>query len=430
MPGKKVEKLEVENFKIIEFALLQPEGYSVIIKGANGAGKSSLTDGLVAAIAGKRFFPDRPIRDGEAHAHVEATIDDFVVRRDWDLKKGEVKEKTTLRYKDGRPISSPQTFLDNLFGGAKFASFDPAAFVRDEKTQREVLLRMIGIDALLEEIKKDHALIFSKRQDVNRDIRNQQGVIAEIPIIGEDVPVELVSATGLTKKISAATKKNHENESKRTDYKNAKFKYKNVSEEIIDLKKTIASLREEQSLYASRVEELEGAEDLKDVDVSEIIVKLDSIEEQNKFITEANKQIVIRKTAEQKMEDMQSISDQYTEELQQILYKKTDALKKANFPVKGLSVDDNNILYKGMPLSQESDSMRLQIAMGIAVARIPKDGIRIIRIKEASLLDENALKEVDRIAKENDIQVFLERVGVSDKGGHLVKNGILVKDCK
>lgn len=429
MPVNKVESLEVENFKRIEFVSIQPAGHSIIIKGNNGAGKSSLTDGLVAMLAGKRFFPDRPIRDGETHAHVEAKIGNFIIRRDWNLKNGEVKEKTSLRYDDGRPISSPQTFLDRMFGGTKFANFDPSEFIRDEKSQRAVLLKMIGIDNLLEEIKKDYALIFSKRQDINRKIRDQKGVIQEIHIPGDDIPTKLLSAGDLSKEITEATKTNSENAKKRNMLDNKRTEFDTIKNTIDNLLRNLAVLRENQSNLAGDIEELEAqTEGLKDVDTNEMLGDLELIEQQNEAITQANGKRTIRKTAEDKGEEMQKESDGYTKELESLLYKKTNALKKAKFPVAGLSVDDDNILFNGMPITQESDSKRLQIAMQIAIAKIPKDGIRIIRMKDASMLDKNAMNEVDRIAAEHDVQVFLERVGIGGSDGYVIENGLLVSD--
>lgn len=428
MPSKKVERLEVENFKRIEFVALQPEGHSVIIKGANGAGKSSLTDALVASLCGKRFFPVRPIRDGENHAHVEAKIGDIVIRREWNLKHGDIKEKTVLRYDDGRPISSPQTVLDSMFGANKFANFDPSQFIRDEKSQRAVLLKMIGVDDLLESIEKDHSIIFSKRQDINRSIRDQKGVIQEIHIPGDGVPTELISAGDLSRKIAQATKTNQENTRKRSKYRDARDDYDKVSGEIDELKNTLAELRESQVEYAKVIEDTEDdVENLKDIDTSDIMAKLDGIEQENEVISQSNKQREIRKRSEDKLEEMQGESEEYTRQLDALLYKKTDALKKAKFPVPGLSVDDDDVLFNGMPISQESDSKRLQIATQIAIAKIPEDGIRIIRMKDASMLDENAMAEVDRIAVENDIQLFLEVVGKNGPG-ILIDNGVIVKD--
>jgi len=430
MESQKVESLEVENFKRIEFIKLDPDGHSVIIKGANGAGKSSLTDAMVASLCGKRFFPEKPIRDGENHAHVETKTGDFVIRRDWNRKNGDIKEKTTLRYVDGRTISSPQTFLDNMFGGTKFANFDPSQFIRDEKSQRTVLLKMIGVDDLLESIKKLYDVIFSKRQDINRKIRDQKGVIHEIHVPGDDVPTELISASDLSKKIAEATKTNASNARKRGVLAQKNNEFKKLNQEIENHQKELARLREIQSDLAVEIEGLEaGTEGLQDVDTAKMLETLDSIEQQNKDRSEANKQREIRKYAEEKLDEMQKTSDDYTKELEKLLYRKTEALKNAKFPVPGLSVDDNNVLYNGMPISQESDSQRLKIAIQIAIAKIPQNGIRIIRMKDASMLDDNAMAEVERIAKENDVQVFLERVGEGDKTGHLIRNGLLVRDC-
>lgn len=438
MPGKKLNYIEIENFRKIQFARIQPdpEKHTLFIRGNNGNGKTSASDGIIALVGGKKHFPKRrPIRDGQLHAHSEGSIGkgdkEIIIRREWNRKEAtpesEIKEKTILRYANGKKITAVTSFLDDMLGSEKDLSFDPGNFILNKERQRDILLSMLGIDKILADNKEEYKLVFDKRTDINRSIRDQKGVIAEIPVIDKDIPVKLVSVNELAKEISEATRTNQKNEVMRLKYRNAKEDYEAIADKLLSLKSQIAILRDKQVQCAEKIEDLEEAENLKDVDISGIMMQLDSIEEQNKAISEANKQRDIRSMSESRCEEMTKESDGYTSELESIKTRGIQILKDADFPVEGLSVDDNDVLFNGMPFGEESDSRQRILSMDIALSRLPKDGFRFIRFRDASLFDDNALEEISKKAAKEDALLVLEVVG-EDGPGILIENGLIVKN--
>lgn len=433
----KLGNLEIENFRIIQFIKIQPDpkSHKIIIKGKNGNGKTSMTDALIALVGGKKFFPKRrPIRDGELHGHLEGKLtrsdDNIIIRRDWDRKTlgGEIKEKTSMRYESGKKITAVTTFLDDLLGDDKDLSFDPGYFLFNKGKQRSILLSMLGIEELLKKSKERYDKIFNKRHDVNSDIRDQKGVIANIHIPDENIPAERISAVNLTKEITAATQANRENEKERQNLENRRTSFKNMQVEIDELRERIAAVRDLQNCHAEYIEENEERiESITDTDTSEIMAQLEGIEAQNETISKANKQRDIRKNAENRLTEMQAESNGYTGELEQIKADDVDILKNADFPVTGLSVDDDDVLFNGMPFGEESDSRQRILSMDIALSRQPKDGFRFVRFRDASLFDNDSLEEIFAKAEEEDALCLAEIVG-EDGPGMLIQDGLIIKE--
>jgi hypothetical protein len=59
--------------------------------------------------------------------------------------------------------------------------------------------------------------------------------------------------------------------------------------------------------------------------------------------------------------------------------------------------------------------------LAIAMASNPK--LRVIRIKDGSLLDDDALALVAQTAEQHDYQVLMERVGTGDPGAIIIEDG-------
>jgi len=84
-----------------------------------------------------------------------------------------------------------------------------------------------------------------------------------------------------------------------------------------------------------------------------------------------------------------------------------NALKAAKMPVEGLSLA-GRVMFNGLPFEQASDAERLRVSVGIAMAANPS--LRVIRIKNGSLLDEDNLALLAKLAHERDYQVWVETV--------------------
>ncbi len=105
---------------------------------------------------------------------------------------------------------------------------------------------------------------------------------------------------------------------------------------------------------------------------------------------------------------------------------KVDAITAAEMPVEGLGFGDGEVTYGGIPFEQASDAERLRVSVAIAMASNPK--LRVIRVRDGSLLDEEALKALAGIAHDRDYQVWIERVDGSGKVGVVMEDGAVIAD--
>lgn len=98
---------------------------------------------------------------------------------------------------------------------------------------------------------------------------------------------------------------------------------------------------------------------------------------------------------------------------------KAKALEDARFPVPGLSFTDTGVTLNDLPLEQASAAQQLRVSLAVGLALNPK--LKVLLIRDASLLDEESMRLVAKMADEADAQVWLEIVG---KGG----TGVVIED--
>lgn len=100
---------------------------------------------------------------------------------------------------------------------------------------------------------------------------------------------------------------------------------------------------------------------------------------------------------------------------------KADAISAAQLPVQGLGFGDGVVTFNGIPFDQASSAEQLRVSMAIAMASNPK--LRVIRITDGSLLDEDSLAAIADMAKAEDYQIWIERVDATGKVGILIEDG-------
>jgi len=157
------------------------------------------------------------------------------------------------------------------------------------------------------------------------------------------------------------------------------------------------------------------------IDIMPLREKLENIEDINRKVDD-NKEFNSLKgqcqSTNKQVIDIQGRMDSIKANIQ-------STIEGLTMPIKGLSMAAGEVLYNNIPIDQISDSEKLRVSMYIAMALNPK--IRVIRMNEASLLDEESLAEVDRIARENDYQIWQEVVDSSGDVGIVIEDGEVVK---
>lgn len=407
--------LEIENVKKIRAAHIVPTDNVIQIQGDNAAGKSSVLDAITMALKGGKEIPEIPIREGADKGGITMEFEDFTVIRNFTPKGSTLK----IESKEGGNISSPQTFLDKLVGRI---SFDPLQFInQDDTKQRKVLMELIGVD--VDALDKKEKEVYDERTLKGRELKAQEVVTKEINYWPEIRETEEIKISDMAKKLEEAIEHNQ-------DIANREAANEKLKETAIKDRDRIKELQEEidrltVSLETKRVEykaEKQKISELVVIDTHEINEEIRGFEEKNQKIRDN----INAKDAREKLVIVKEEYDEIDNRLTTIREEREQSLKSANIPVPGLTFGSSGLLYNSVPLAQCSDGEKLMVSMGISMALNPT--MRVLRIKDGSLLGTKNLKILSDLVKDKGYQLWLEKVADRDQYENGGKVGIYIEE--
>lgn len=426
----RIVKLEAANVKRLTAVEITPDGSLVVVGGKNGAGKTSVLDSIAMALGGKDLVPELPLRRGEKHGHVEVDLGDLVVRRTFTPAGGGT---LTVSNREGAVYKSPQKILDQLVGRL---SFDPLDFARmDPKAQRETLRALVGLD--FSELDAKRLGLFEERTLVNRTTKALEARVAAMPV-HEDAPAEPVSVEALVAELEAAAAAGRAADAHdrtvraliaKADALNDEAvefgrRMKDVEAKILSLKLEIEALETQAKARAEARQALmpqieaaaETAKAARDAlpDPAPIRERIASAEGINAKVR-ANA-ACLEQAAE--LAGSRAQAEKLTEAIEALDAAKAQALAGAAFPVPGLSFDESGVLLEGIPFAQASSAEQLRVSVAMGLAANPR--LRVLLIRDGSLLDDESLELVAKMAAEAEAQVWLERVSSDGEGCQVV----------
>lgn len=412
----KIVNLKAENFKRIVAVEIAPDGNTVILSGKNGAGKSSVLDCIVAALCGKKYIPEKPIRDGEDRAEIVLETDKFIVTRTFTEKGTQLK----ITNSEGMTASSPQSLLDSIVGDI---SFDPTEFIRmDAKKQRAMLMELTGvtfddIDEQLEQIKAQRSLVLNDKKNCEHE-RDRITVVEGIePVDVKELTAKIEEANSINAKATEAT---HEHNRLKREYEIADREYSEVLNELREAEARLEKLQEKReaksSLRTSLKAEIDQHCTCQSVDLKPLQDKLAEAGETNRLCDAQNRRKEYEQAAAEKAAEYTALGQKAKE----IESQKATRLSQAKMPVDGLSVDDSGVVYEGIPLGQVNSAKQLEIAVAISMALNPK--LRVIRMG-GNDLDSDSLKAISKLAEDNDYQVWVEKINENEEVGICIVEG-------
>ena len=194
-----------------------------------------------------------------------------------------------------------------------------------------------------------------------------------------------------------------------------------LSNELGELANNIDNLEQDLNNKKEKFAQLKSEVDSsKIIPTEKLLETLTTAEQHNKKISEAKRIIENTEKVNAKRKEYESL----TAEIENIDDAKKQILAYAKMPIEGLTIDDEGVLFNGIPFLQLSTSEKLKVSMSIAVAMNPK--LKVIRILDGSLLDEDNLKVISEIAKDNDFQVWIECVSSDKSLGFYIEDGEVV----
>jgi len=406
----RIANVQVENFKGVKFVEITPKDDLVVISGNNGQGKSSILDAIYGALYGTKTMDSQPIRHGENEATIRLDLGEILVER--VIKEGK-PQKLTVTSKEGSKFDTPQKMLDSLLGAI---TFDPLEFARfDAKTQVKSLKELLNLD--FSTIDADRQKIYEDRTLTNRQAKDLESQLKEINF-NEDAPTTQQDASDLAKQLADAQRSKQDLLTDERNLDRVSSEIERKEEQLKQLEKELSILSKEHVELSKSVEEKKKLA-TDDSVIEKLNADMKNIESINAKVLENTRYLEKKK----QVEEYKAKSEALTKTLEEKDNEKSDLLKAVEMPLPELSFTDEGVLYNNIPLAQCSTAEQLKISVAIAMKLNPQ--VRVLRMKEGSMLDSNTMQWLKDLAKEKDYQVWIERVG-AEPMTIVIEDGLVV----
>lgn len=455
----KIISLTAENIKKLKAVEIKPNGEVVQISGRNGQGKTSVLDSIWWALSGTKNIQGEPIRKGETKARIKLDLGELVVERKFTAAGSTLSVESV----DGARYQSPQKMLDGLLGEL---SVDPLAFARmDPRKQFDELRRVLKLEVDIDKLDALNASDYAKRTDVNRDAKAKRAqadgiavprVESEVAIDESALVDEMQKAGDTNAEIEARKARREATQAKAAECKTqaegatnlaakmradadvayadagrrAQEAYDNaVKQASAALAKVTGEAEQWDATAGKKAEEAAALEKkLAEADELPVPVDVSALRQRIEAARTANAALFAKNAAANRKHALgleaaalEADSREITERMEARNQTKADAIKHAAMPVGGLGFGEGVVTFNGIPFDQASSAEQLRVSMSIAMAANPK--LRVIRIIDGSLLDEDSLAAIAEMAKAGDFQVWIETVSSSGKVGVVIDDG-------
>jgi len=354
-------------------------------------------------LAGASNVQRSPIRIGCTEGGIIVDLGEMIVHRRFKYdKNNEVTTSLQVENKEGVRFSSPQAMLDKMLGD--FA-FDPLAFARASSDEQFNKLRQFVPDVDFKAIDAANKKDYESRTDLNRRAKEKRAAAAQIMIT--TTQAQLIDETKLVEEIAKAGQHNANITVRKNNRNNFEREIVNKRQQIKDLEFQIQQIQSK----------LDTSDPLpKPIDVTELQNKIAAARynnEQFRLCREKDDHILEAVKFEIQSADL-------TKAIEQRDADKQSKIAAAKLPVPGITFGDNMVMLNGVPFEQASDAEQLKASIAIAMALNPK--LRVIRVRDGSLLDESSMVILGQMADQNDCQVWIERVE-NGKCGYIIEDG-------
>ena len=426
----RIVKLLSENVLRLNAVEITPNGNLIVIGGENEQGKTSVLDSIVLALGGREAKHTMPLKKGAKKGRTVVDLKDEI--KNLGLKVTRTFTETgggTLKVEsnDGAVYPSPQAMLDKMKGQL---TFDPLAWAKmDGKKQLEVLKVMVGLDfSTLDEQRKT---LYATRTSVNQEIKRLKGAVDSAQH-HPDAPEKEISVVELMMELSERQKVNQANQKVREALGGFNTRISEINSNISIYKTTILDLEDKLRTAKENLDIAERAIEIVTGNRAEHQAKIDQLQDVNEqeikdlianaeSINSKLRANTSRSEKEAELKDAEERSENLTEKIEFIDKGKETALSETKFPVEGLSFDESGVTYKGIPFDQGSSAEKLRVSVAMGIAMNPK--LKVLLIRDGSLLDEKNLKTVAQMADESGHQIWLERVGKGKECSIIIEDG-------
>ena len=403
----KINNLEIENVKRVKAVRLEPtQNGLTVIGGKNGQGKTSVLDAIAWALGGDKFRPSTPEREGSmVPPALKITLSNGLVVE----RRG---KNSDLKVIDPNGNKAGQQLLNEFI---EHLALDLPKFMRStNKEKADILLQIIGVGDQLHALEVSETQLYNRRTEIGR-IADQKKKYAAEMVSFPEAPKELISASELISQQQGIMAKNGENARKR-------LQLSEIGKNVDFLKAKADRLKEELEKanydYAIALRDLgvaqKSAEQLQDESTEELEASLANIDAINVKV----RSNFDKDKAEIDADDYTRQYNDLSGEIDGIRTQKTDLLKGANLPLPDLSVEGNELVYRGYKWDNMSGAEQMKVATAIVRKLNPQCGFVLLDKLEA--FDADALHEFGEWLEAEGLQVIATRVSTNKEECSLI----------
>lgn len=406
----KINALELENVKRIKAVKIDPtQNGLTIIGGDNNQGKTSVLDSIAWALGGDKNKPSNAAREGSTIPPVlKVTLSNGIIVE----RKG---KNSSLKVTDPSGKKAGQNLLNSFI--EQLALDLPKFMNKTNKEKAEVLLNIIGVGDQLAVYQKQENELYQERLTVGR-IADQKAKFAKEQPFFEDAPKDLVSPQDLINQQQAILAQNGENQRKREKVTQYEYQVKTLTDEVARYEQMLNQKKEElnKATYDLSVAKTDAL-DLLDQSTDELEKNLAEIEETNCKVR-AN---LDKEKAEEEAKGYKSQYDNLTNQIEDVRKQKYDLLNNADLPLPELSIEDNELTYKGKKWDSMSGSDQLRVSTAIVRKLNPDCGF--VLLDKLEQMDLRTLTEFNAWLEQEGLQAIATRVSTGDECSVIIEDG-------
>lgn len=406
----KINALELENVKRIKAVKIDPtQNGLTIIGGDNNQGKTSVLDSIAWALGGDKNKPSNATREGSTIPPVlKVTLSNGIIVE----RKG---KNSSLKVTDLSGKKAGQNLLNSFI--EQLALDLPKFMNKSNKEKADVLLNIIGVGEQLAVYQKQENELYQERLTVGR-IADQKAKFAKEQPFFEDAPKDLVSPQDLINQQQAILAQNGENQRKREKVTQYEYQVKTLTDEVARYEQMLNQKKEElnKATYDLSVAKTDAL-DLLDQSTDELEKNLAEIEETNRKVR-AN---LDKEKAEEEAKGYKSQYDNLTNQIEDVRKQKYDLLNNADLPLPELSIEDNELTYKGKKWDSMSGSDQLRVSTAIVRKLNPDCGF--VLLDKLEQMDLRTLTEFNAWLEQEGLQAIATRVSTGDECSVIIEDG-------
>lgn len=421
----KIGRVRIANVKGIVDVEIDPAAIGDVIRigGQNAVGKSSVLDAILYPLAGRRVDAAEVIRRGANDAEVSIELEGrdgyscrkYIVCRKW-LRvddTDEIKSTVTVKavFEPGKSdnpnqtanIDSPQSFLNDLSG--QIGIIDPHDFIRNFGPKQ--LAQLVDAFAPGESLDAiDNALTAATEE--RRLGRDRLGLLtAERNVYSlssgdhaqrdDPLPKLLDRQREREQFVTAASENDHD-----------RIFIEYYQRERAELESRIATIDNMIERAGERIQKRSEEQQL--VPVAPITIA----EFSDALIIAESRGVWQRwrgalEIANSEIQRTDTAVAELNRRVDKLRFDRVALLSSVRNVVPGLSIDNDKLYFNGSPLRDCSSAEQIRIGALLSVAVDPD--LRVLLIRDGSLMDNKSLEILRNIATNNDFQIWIEIVG-------------------